>query len=73
MSKGPGRIQRIIMAAFEAEADNAFTTTELCERAYGDVDGCFEINASKLSAWLDGKRKLLRAVAGRAGRHREAE
>src|SRR5262249_8004802 len=34
MSKGPGRIQRAIMAAFEAEPDNAFTTVELCERAY---------------------------------------
>jgi hypothetical protein len=36
MSKGPGRVQRIIAAAFAAEPDNAFTTTELCERVYPD-------------------------------------
>jgi hypothetical protein len=35
MSKGPGRIQRAIKGLFEAEPDNAFTTTELCERVYG--------------------------------------
>jgi hypothetical protein len=35
MSKGPGRIQRTIKELFEAELDNAFTTTELCERVYG--------------------------------------
>jgi hypothetical protein len=38
MSKGPGHIQRAILAAFEAEPDNAFTTVELCERAYPDDD-----------------------------------
>jgi hypothetical protein len=38
MSKGPGRIQRAIKALFEAEPDNAFTTTELCERVYGVKD-----------------------------------
>jgi hypothetical protein len=36
MSKGPGRIQRVISAAFTAAPDNAFTTVELCERAYPD-------------------------------------
>lgn len=36
MSKGPGRISRAISAAFETEPDNAFTTTEVCERAYAD-------------------------------------
>jgi hypothetical protein len=35
MSKGPGRIQRAIKSAFEAEPDNAFTTEELCRRVYG--------------------------------------
>jgi hypothetical protein len=35
MSKGPGRIQRAIKGLFEAEPENAFTTTELCERVYG--------------------------------------
>jgi hypothetical protein len=34
MSKGPGRIERAIEAAFAADPDNAFTTEELCERAY---------------------------------------
>jgi hypothetical protein len=37
MSKGPGRIQRAISAAFAAEPDNAFTTSELCERVYGST------------------------------------
>lgn len=37
MSKGPGRIQRAIKELFESEPDNAFTTTELCERVY-DVE-----------------------------------
>jgi hypothetical protein len=35
MSKGPGRIQQTIKGLFAAEPDNAFTTTELCERVYG--------------------------------------
>jgi hypothetical protein len=35
MSKRPGRIQRAIKGLFDAEPDNAFTTTELCERVYG--------------------------------------
>jgi len=35
MSRGPGRIQQAIKGLFEAEPDNAFTTTELCERVYG--------------------------------------
>ena len=34
MSKGPGQVQRAIMAAFESEPDNAFLLSELCERAY---------------------------------------
>ena len=34
MSKGPGRVQRAIEAAFKAEPDNAFTTAELCHRTY---------------------------------------
>jgi hypothetical protein len=34
MSKGLGHVGRAILAAFEAEPDNAFTTEELCERAY---------------------------------------
>jgi hypothetical protein len=35
MSRGPGRIQRAIEAAFKADPDNALTTMELCERVYG--------------------------------------
>jgi hypothetical protein len=34
MSKGLGHVGRAILAAFEDEPDNAFTTEELCERAY---------------------------------------
>jgi len=35
MSRGPGRVQRAIKAAFQAEPNNAFTTEELCRRVYG--------------------------------------
>lgn len=34
MSRGPGRIERAVAAAFEAEGDRAFTTDELCTLAY---------------------------------------
>lgn len=34
MSKGPGRIERAIQAAFAAEPDNAFTTEDLIDRVY---------------------------------------
>jgi hypothetical protein len=34
MSKGPGRIQRAILAAFAAKPDNCFLLSELCERVY---------------------------------------
>jgi hypothetical protein len=34
MSKGPGYLQRAIMAAFEAEPNNAFLLSELCQRTY---------------------------------------
>jgi hypothetical protein len=36
MSKGLGHVGRAIAAVFDAEPDNAFTTGELCERAYPD-------------------------------------
>ena len=36
MSRGLGHVGRAIAAAFDAEPDNAFTTGELCERAYPD-------------------------------------
>jgi hypothetical protein len=35
MGRGPGRVQRAIESAFQVEADNAFTTEELCRRVYG--------------------------------------
>ena len=38
MSRGPGRIEQAIMAAFEAEPDNAFTTEDICDRAYPGVN-----------------------------------
>jgi hypothetical protein len=34
MSRGPGYVQRAIAAYFEAEPDNAFLLSELCERIY---------------------------------------
>src|SRR5262249_14704689 len=38
MSRGPGRIQRAIMAVFEAEPDNGFLLSELCERVYRGIN-----------------------------------
>jgi hypothetical protein len=38
MSRGPGRIERAIEAAFAAEPDNAFNTLDLCEHAYPGVN-----------------------------------
>ena len=38
MSKGPGRIERTIAAILDSEADNAFTTEDLCERVYPGVN-----------------------------------
>lgn len=34
MSRGPGRIERAILAALQAEPDNALTAHELCERIF---------------------------------------
>jgi hypothetical protein len=34
MSRGHGKVQRAILAAFAAEPDNAFLLSELCERVY---------------------------------------
>src|SRR5262249_17912131 len=38
MSRGPGKIQRAIVAAFEAEPDNGLLLSELCERAYRGIN-----------------------------------
>jgi len=38
MSKGPGRIERAIAAALDAEPDGAFTTDDLCDRVYRGVN-----------------------------------
>ena len=38
MSRGLGRIEQAILAAFTAEPDNAFTVGELCERIYPDCE-----------------------------------
>lgn len=38
MSRGPGRVERAILAAFAAEPDNAFTTDDLCQRAFPTVN-----------------------------------
>jgi hypothetical protein len=37
MSRGPGHIQRAIMAAFKADPNNAFLLSQLCERAYPGI------------------------------------
>lgn len=38
MSRGPGRIERAILKAFEREQDNAFTVEDLCDRVYAGVN-----------------------------------
>ena len=38
MSRGAGRIERAIAAILDGEADNAFTTEDLCERVYSGVN-----------------------------------
>ena len=38
MSRGPGRIERAIVAILDAEPDNAFTTEDLCDRVYSGVN-----------------------------------
>ncbi len=40
MSKGPGRVERAIEAAFEAEPDRAFTTEELVFQVYPGLNRC---------------------------------
>ena len=37
MSRGPGRIERAIKAAFDAEPTRVFTTEHLCTRVYPGV------------------------------------
>jgi hypothetical protein len=37
MSKGPGRIERALVAIFDSERDNAFTLEDLCERIWPDM------------------------------------
>src|SRR6516164_268010 len=34
MSRGPGKLQRAIVAVFEADPDNGLLLAELCERVY---------------------------------------
>jgi hypothetical protein len=42
MSRGPGRIERAIEAAFAAEPDNAFTIEDLCDRIYPEIRRDYE-------------------------------
>lgn len=42
MSKGPGRVERSIVAALTAEPHNAFTILDLVDRIYVDVHGDFD-------------------------------
>lgn len=37
MSRGPGRVERAIKAAFDAEPNRVFTTEHLCARVYQGV------------------------------------
>ncbi len=41
MSPAAGKIQRAVLAAFEAEPDNAFTSAGVIERTYPGL-GCIE-------------------------------
>ena len=36
MSRGPGRLERAVKAAFDAEPHRAFTTEDLCAYVYGN-------------------------------------
>lgn len=38
MSKGAGKVERAIEAAFAADPDNAFTTDELCQLVYSGIN-----------------------------------
>jgi hypothetical protein len=38
MSRGPGKVERAIAAALDAEPDNAFTVEDLCDRVYLGVN-----------------------------------
>jgi hypothetical protein len=38
MSRGPGKIQRAVIAVFEAEPENGFLLSELCERVYRGIN-----------------------------------
>jgi hypothetical protein len=38
MSKGPGRVQRTIIALIEAEPDGAWTVEDLCRAAYPQTE-----------------------------------
>ena len=60
MSKGLGHVGRAVLAAFEDDPDNAFTTEELCERAYPDE--------REWAAEREQRVAVLRAVKGLAAR-----
>src|SRR5262249_5851166 len=49
MSRGLGRIQRAIVAVFEAEPDNGFLLSELCERVYRlNVDPVVDLRIDRI-------------------------
>jgi hypothetical protein len=39
MSRGPGRIQRAVIALIESDPDGVWTTAEICRRVYPDARG----------------------------------
>jgi hypothetical protein len=59
MSRGPGKIQRAIEAAFRAEPENALLLSELCERVYRGVNRVEKkhriaaARAARRIPWLD--------------------
>lgn len=58
MSRGPGRIQRQIIGAFEAAPDQRLTTSEIAVAVYGD----------ELEKWqVDAVSRSLRTLAPRLG------
>jgi hypothetical protein len=58
MSKGPGRIERAILAAVEADPDNAFTTAELVEKAFPRIKVNYKIRKKHRVSVLRAAKKL---------------
>jgi hypothetical protein len=67
MSRGPGKIQRAIEAVFEAEPDNAFLLSELCERVYtgrNRVEKKHRVAVARAAKKLPGLKWMMREALG---------